>query len=129
MLGLNRKIRKKMTAKKTIVIADDNKEIRDLMLDLLRNSGYEVDSVSNGYELLAYMDTKTPSIIILDMMMPEKSGASIFDTLKQVSPYSRIIIYTGHQEYENSIYARQADRFIIKGSNIEDLLKAVEELS
>ena len=61
--------------------------------------------------------------------MPEKSGASIFDTLKQMSPYTRIIIYTGHSDYESSVYARSADRFLVKGGNISELIQAVKELA
>ncbi len=118
-----------MATNKKVVIADDNKEICDLIVDILGGSGFSVDSVYNGYELLTYLESNNPSVIILDLMMPEKNGLSIFDTLKQVSPYSRIIIYTGYREYQGSIYARTADRFFVKGENIDDLISAVEELS
>ena len=117
-----------MQKSKKIVIADDNKELCDLIIDILEGSGYEVDSVYNGYELLTYLETNNPSVIILDLMMPEKGGLSILDTLKQVSPYSRVIIYTGYHEYENSIYARAADRFLVKDGRVEDLINAVKEL-
>ena len=109
-----------MQQQKRIVIAD-------LLVEILTELGYEVDSVSNGYELLGYMEANTPAVIILDLMMPEKDGIAILDTLKQLSPYSRIVIYTGYQEYENSVYARVADRFLVKGDNIQALIKVVEE--
>jgi len=118
-----------MAMRKRIVIADDNKEICELIIDILGESGYEVDSVYNGYELLSYLETNSPSVIILDLMMPEKNGLSILDTLKQVSPYARIIIYTGYQEYQDSVYARAADRFLVKGKDIQELITAVNELS
>lgn len=112
-----------------VVIADDNKEMCELVIDILADKGYEVDSVYNGYELLSYLESHNPSVIILDLMMPEKDGLSILNTLKQVSPYSRIIIYTGYQEYEKSVYARTADRFLVKGGSIEELIDAVGDLS
>ncbi|MFH1552999.1 MAG: response regulator [Candidatus Omnitrophota bacterium] len=118
-----------MQKKSRIVIADDNKQICEVVTDVLTGSGYEVDSVYNGYELLAYLENNNPAIIILDLMMPEKDGLSILGTLRQLCPYSRIIIYTGYQEYENSVYARAADRFIVKGGSIGGLVSAVEELS
>ena len=118
-----------MQKRRKIVIADDNKALCDLIVDMLAESGYEVDTVYNGYELLAYLEDNNPAIIILDLMMPEKDGLSILATLKQVSPYSRIIIYTGYQGYENSAYARTADRFLVKSGSIDDLIAAVEELS
>ncbi|MBD3427014.1 MAG: response regulator [Candidatus Omnitrophica bacterium] len=118
-----------MQQKKRVVIADDNREMCELVADILEDKGYQVDSVYNGYELLAYLETNNPSIIILDLMMPDKDGLSILNTLKQVSPYSRIIIYTGYQEYEKSVYARTADRFLVKGGSIEELINAVSDFS
>lgn len=118
-----------MNQQAKVVIADDNVEICDLIKDILKGFGFDVDAVHNGYELLAYLDTHNPKVIILDLMMPEKDGMSILGTLKQISPLSKIIIYTGYSEYQNSVYARTADRFIIKGATIEGLIKAVEELS
>jgi len=112
-----------------VVIADDNVEICELIKDILNGFGFDVDAVHNGYELLAYIENHNPKVIILDLMMPEKDGMSILGTLKQVSPLSRIIIYTGYSEYQNSVYARTADRFIVKGASIEGLVKAVKELS
>jgi hypothetical protein len=112
-----------------IVIADDNAEIRELLTETFKDLGYEIDTVSDGYELISYLEKNFPSLIILDMMMPEKSGAAIFDTLKQMSPYSRIIIYTGRSDYEKSVYARNADRFLVKGGNITELIEAVKELA
>ena len=117
-----------MQQHKKVIIADDNREICELITDVLSELGYEVDTVYNGYELLAYLEKNNPSIIILDLMMPEKDGLSILNTIKQISPYSRIVIYTGYQEYENSVYARAADRFLVKGNSVQDLIKAVEEL-
>jgi len=118
-----------MQRSKKIVIADDNKAICELVDNILTSSGYEVDCVYDGYGLLAYLRENNPSVIILDLMMPEKDGLSIISTLKELSPYARIIIYTGYQEYENSVYARTADRFLVKGGKMDNLLEAVRELS
>lgn len=116
-----------MAEQSKIVIADDNREMCELVADILGETGYAVDAVYNGYELLAYLEDHNPSVIILDLMMPEKNGLDIFDTLRQVSPYSRIIIYTGYQDYENTPYARAADKFLVKGRSIEELVEAVKE--
>jgi len=112
-----------------IVIADDNRGICDLVSDLLEKRGYDVDAVYDGYELLSYLENNSPVVIILDLMMPEKDGFSIFNTIRQISPYSRIIIYTGYGEHQDSVYARAADRFLVKGKSMEELVNAVEELS
>ncbi|MDD4957561.1 MAG: response regulator [Candidatus Omnitrophica bacterium] len=117
-----------MRKNKKIVIADDNVELCGFMKDILSDEGHEVDMVHNGYQLLAYLENNSPEVIILDLMMPEKDGLSIISTIKQMSPYARIVIYTGYQEYEKSIYARAVDRFLVKGGDIDTLVNTVGEL-
>ena len=118
-----------MAQDKKIVIADDNIEICELVSEILRGTGYDVDQVHTGYELLAYLEKNTPKVIILDLMMPEKDGLSIITSIKELSPYSRIIIYTGYHEFEKSVYARSVDSFLVKGATIDKLIEVVEELS
>lgn len=118
-----------MQKSQTVVIADDNHEMCELVTDILSDHGYDVDCVHNGYELLDYLQGKTPKVIILDLFMPEKDGISIIGTLKEISPYSNIIIYTGHDHYENSVYAKTADRFVAKTASVKELLEAVKDLS
>ncbi len=116
-----------MPHSKKIVIADDNLEVCELLGEIFKGMGYSMDAVHNGYELISYLEKNTPGVIILDLMMPEKSGISILSSVKELSPFSRIIIYTGHHEFEKSVYARTADRFVLKGAKIKTLIDAVEE--
>ena len=112
-----------------LLIVDDDPDIIKLIGDNLEKKGFEVIVASNGREAMDKFRIHHPDLVILDLMMPDKDGIAIFDTIKQLSTYTRIIVYTGYQEYEKSIYARSADRFIVKGSSIEQLVEAVDELS
>ena len=91
--------------------------------------GYSVDTVKDGYKVLGYLMKKRPQIIILDLMMPDKDGLTIFSTIKDLSPLTKIIIYTGFNEYEHSVAAKQADRFLLKEGKLDNLLKTVDELA
>ena len=117
-----------MSAKIRIVIADDNANIRLTLRDILTEHAYVVDTVKNGYELIAYLRTSEPDIIILDLMMPEKDGIEVFDCLKCLRPEIKIIIYTAFHRYADSQYARLASKFILKDAPPQDLLEAIEEL-
>ncbi|MBI4971672.1 MAG: response regulator [Candidatus Omnitrophica bacterium] len=124
VLCLPRDLRKKVK----IVIADDNPGIRQTLRDILTEKEYQVDTVENGYELIAYLRENNPKIVILDMMMPEKDGTEVFNTIRSIQSGIKIIIYTGFQRYENSVYAHSAEKFLLKDENPEKLLRAIEEL-
>jgi len=112
-----------------IVIADDNPDIRHTLKDILTESHYQVDTVSNGYELIAYLRENKPNIVILDLMMPQKDGTEVFNTIKSIHPDIKVIIYTGFQRYENSPFAVTAEKFILKDESPLKLLKVIEELA
>ena len=118
-----------MQNKTKIVIADDNPLIRLTWKDILTEKGYLVEVFKNGYEVLGYLKEKTPDIIILDLIMPGESGFDILSTIKSISPNTKIIIYTGFQSYEDSIYSKVADRFLLKGGSIEEFLQVIKELA
>ena len=59
-----------------ILLAEDDDDLRDAMLDTLQDAGYRVAAVANGQEALAWLhDTeRLPSLILLDLMMPVMDG-------------------------------------------------------
>jgi two-component system, OmpR family, response regulator ResD len=114
--------------KTTIVIVDDNKNVGESLKWVLNEEGYMVDTLTDGYELFAYMKGKRANLILLDIMMPEKDGLEILSGIKSEWPDTKVIIYSGHQQYEYSAYTRKADMFILKGGSPKTLLDAIEKL-
>ena len=112
-----------------VMVVDDEPTVLRLLDRTLKPAGYDVVLASDGNLALKLLEQHSPDLVILDLMMPEKDGFSIFNTIRQISPYSRIIIYTGYGEHQDSVYARAADRFLVKGKSMEELVNAVEELS
>lgn len=117
-----------MSNKIHIVVADDNPNIRQTVKDILVERGYVVDTVRDGYDLLNYMRGQSPDVLILDLIMPQKDGIEVFSAVKGISPKTKIIIYTAFQRYEHSLYAQNADRFLLKSASPVKLLEAIEEL-
>lgn len=118
-----------MQKKIRVVIADDDPEIRATLKDILAEKGFSTETVNNGYELLAALKRKIPHIIILDLMMPEKDGLAVISSVKSISTDIKIIIYTGFKKYEQSTYAKAADKFLLKGDTPEKILQAINELT
>ncbi|RKY40975.1 MAG: hypothetical protein DRP85_07460 [Candidatus Makaraimicrobium thalassicum] len=114
---------------KRIVVAEDSPELCDVLKDILEGEGYRVDFVHDGFSLVSYLkENQDIDAIILDLVMPKKDGISVFDTVRSISPASRIIIYTGHTDYRHSVFARKADAFINKTDSAEKLLGALREV-
>ena len=59
--------------KKKIVVAEDNRELCDLLRTILEGEGYAVDFVHDGFSLVAYLkETQDIDAVILDLIMPER---------------------------------------------------------
>lgn len=88
----------------TILIADDEREIRASASSLLEELGYHVIEAENGAEaVVKFMENKDSiQLVILDMMMPKKNGKEVFDEIKRVRPDIKTIFasgYTGGKRY------------------------------
>ncbi len=111
---------------KKIVIADDNRELCDVLQTILSGEGYSVETVNDGFSLIDYLkETQDVDVVILDLIMPEKDGISIFNTIRSISPASKLIIYTGYTSYQHTVFAKEADAFINKADGAQKLLKTL----
>ena len=66
-------------ADRSVLVVDDDADIRSVMCELLTDEGYEVQGASNGEEALATLASWRPSVILLDLMMPIMDGWTFLD--------------------------------------------------
>ena len=90
-----------------VLIADDEKEIRNLLRLYLENDGFTVTDVASGEEVADAMDSFKPDIVLLDVMMPGKDGIHVLKDIREVSNVPVMIIS-----------ARTADAERILGLNV-----------
>ena len=115
--------------KKKIVIADDNIDVRDIVRSALENIGYKVGEAKDGFALIAYLkEHQDIDVVILDLMMPARDGISIFETIRSVSPASKIIIHTAFPNYRDTVFGKEADGFVDKMEGVEKIIEVLEEL-
>lgn len=74
----------------TILIADDEPEVVDLVRIILESEGYRVLDASNGLQALKQIQAHRPDLILMDMRMPEMTGLGVLNTLAQ-DPETRSI--------------------------------------
>ncbi|MFH0858735.1 MAG: response regulator [Candidatus Omnitrophota bacterium] len=112
---------------KKILIVDDNLTLRENLSKLLIEKGYSLRSLDCNEAIWNIIKEEFFDLIILDLILPDKNASVILGGLKSVSPKTRIVIYSGYEEYEKSPYVRVADAFLCKSKGPEELLVTIEK--
>jgi len=117
---------------KKILIADDEPSIVAAVEFLLRRNGYEVEVARNGEEALRLVDTSHPDLVVLDVMMPVKSGYEICKRIRERpdSESIKIIMLSakGRDAEVSKGLSIGADVYITKPFSTRELLAKIEGL-
>ena len=129
------------TAKKLILVVDDDPDVVTYITALLIDNGYETASAEDGVEAMAKIRANKPALITLDISMPEKSGVKVYREVKENSDLADIpvLVVTGvtgfggkSEEFEKFLGTRRQvpppDGFIPKPIKQEELLEKVKAL-
>src|SRR5271157_5691490 len=93
-------------ARKKILIVDDDREIVESMRIALDASGFEIIVARDGNQGLAMAERDDPDLVILDMMMPKRSGFLVLEKLRRTRPIPvRIIMITANEGSRHKAYA------------------------
>jgi len=112
-----------------ILIVDDEKDIRVLIADILRDEGYATRLAANSQECMAEVTNNPPGLMILDIWLKDSAmdGIDILKTVKRDRPEIPIVIISGHGNIEIAVAAikQGAYDFIAKPFNIDQLLVVI----
>ncbi len=112
-----------------ILIVDDERDIRELISDILRDEGYTTRLAAGAEECMAEVNREPPALMILDIWLKESQmdGIDILKTVKQEKPEIPIVIISGHGNIEIAVAAikQGAYDFIEKPFNIDQLLVVI----
>jgi DNA-binding NtrC family response regulator len=79
-----------------ILVVDDEAIMRNLLLKILEQEGYNVTTVGSYQEAVAKLSTEKYDIVLSDVKMPEASGFELLKTIKKEWPQSAVIMMTGY---------------------------------
>lgn len=115
---------------KKILVVDDEENARIGLSRLLSREGYQVDSVSNGFEALNYLREKDVNLIVTDINMPEMNGIAFLKELNKNFPNSNVIMITAYGGVESYIEAMNlgAFEYINKPVKIEELKSILRKI-
>ncbi len=116
-----------------IVIADDHILIRDGIKALLQTvEEFEVvGEATDGEELVQFIDTLNPDIVLLDITMPKKTGIEVISEVKKYNHTVKFIILSMHDNPEYVLKSVQAGAlsYLLKNTDHEEIIKAVKTVS
>ena len=116
---------------KRILLVDDDYEIVESMRVALESRGHEIMVARDGNQGLAMAEREDPDLVILDMMMPKRSGFLVLEKLRRSRPVPmRIIMITANEGSRHKAYAEMLgiDDYIRKPFPMDRLLKSVSRL-
>ena len=118
----------------SILIVDDEEDIRDVLAIALEDIGYTVCFAENGAIALDIFKSKRPDIVITDIKMPVMDGIELLRRIKRESPLTAVLIITGHGDMHLTIRSLKYDAmdFITKPVNVDipeiAIEKAIEKI-
>ena len=115
--------------KSSILIAEDDANIRETLSTILQQKGYSTDTAKNGQEAIKKSKTKYFNLALLDIKLPDMEGTKLLTTMHEPLPKMVKIMITGYPSLENAVEALNtgADAYIMKPANPEKLLALIEE--
>src|SRR2546422_5330718 len=112
-----------------VLIIDDERPVLMTLEALLKRHGYEVDTAPTATQGLKALKSKPPTLVLLDLRLPDADGLEMLDRIKTELPQVQVIILTAHDSLHNAIESikRGAYHFISKPYAPEELLSLVEK--
>jgi CheY-like chemotaxis protein len=103
--GKNSAILKAMSRRQTILVVEDDEELRRLYRHALQMAGYDVQEARGGFEALRRLDTNPPDLIILDLMLPGMDGFTVRSELAAHAQNRNIpiVVVTGSKENHDKL--------------------------
>jgi putative two-component system response regulator len=112
-----------------ILIVDDEKSIRDILLEVLSAEGYECRSAEGSQEALAILKKCPFELVLSDILMPGMSGVDLLKQAKRFYPDLAFVMVTAVHAAETAIEAMRlgADNYIIKPFKFEEVILSIEK--
>ena len=118
--------------KRKVLIADDEPNIVTALEFLLKRAGYDVRTATNGEEALALVESYLPDLVLIDIMMPGKSGYEVCQRMRERPEWRhiKIVMVTakGREAEVSKGMSLGADLYVTKPFSTQELIAAVDRL-
>lgn len=112
---------------KTVLLVDDEANIRFVYEEELKEDGYRVISAANGQEALELFANEQPDLVILDIQMPGMNGIEVLRRMKTKNSAVPVILSSAYPEFKQDLGAWASDEYIVKSSDLQQLKDVVRK--
>jgi len=113
----------------SVLVVDDDGDVRALVVELLTRSGYDVSEAPNGREALKLLYEQRPDLVLLDISMPELDGWATLERIRELSDVPVLMLSALGAELEKVRALRAgADDYVTKPFGRQELLARVESV-
>jgi len=114
-------------AEKTILIVDDEDDVRESVREVLSDEGYRVVDTGDGTRVLRMIEEEKPGLVLLDIWMPQTDGIGLLKEIKNKEPDINVVMISGHGNIHTAVTATKAGAFdfIEKPLSLDGLLLTV----
>ncbi len=118
------------TPQRSVLVVDDEAEIRSLLSDLLGDEGYAVRTATTGAQALEAVGKELPDVVMMDVKLPDQDGIAVLKQLKRDHPDLEVIVMTAFGGSSTAIKAMEhgAYDYVTKPFEIEDLLATLKRV-
>ena len=113
--------------KNTVLIAEDDKEINQLLRNYLEGEGYDCLSAGTGLDALRLIKGEEPDLVLLDLMLPLKSGDAVLEEVRKFSDVPVIVVSAKDMvRTKIDLMRLGADDYVTKPFDLDELLVRIE---
>jgi DNA-binding response OmpR family regulator len=118
---------------KVVLIVDDDPDVVTAITTVLEDQGAKVFAAVDGAQAVEFAEKEQPDLVVLDMMLPKRSGFLVLERIKKGKPKGskpRVVMITGNLGSRHKIYAESlgVDDYINKPFRMDRLLAAIEKI-
>ncbi len=117
-----------MNDSKTLLVIDDDENIRDLLSLEFTDLGYKVITAENGFSGLQILKNHKISLIILDIKMPGMDGIEALEKIMSIRHELPVVIHSAYSHYKENYLTWSAMAYVVKSGNLDELIKTVQDL-
>jgi len=116
------------TQQYTILIVDDEENIRWLYKEELEEEGYNIKAAASGEDALQMVPEIKPDLVVMDIKMPGISGVDTLIKIKEIDKNIPVILCSAYGDYKQDFSTWASDAYVVKAASLDELKKAIREV-